>query len=1145
MFANAQNLSNYRSFMLDMPSDTILLDSLSIIESSFQILKENGEKLDSSTYYLDPYSTRLYLKEKVKGAKLMLSYRTYPLLFTKKYFRKDYVPYEEKVLQEGYVINSSSTGGIQKTNQLVDFGKLDYNGNLSRGVGFGNAQSLNINSNFNLQLSGMISDDIEVKAAITDNNIPIQAEGNTAQLQEFDKVFIQLRKDKHYLSVGDFDLQSPASYFMKFQRNLQGASYQGSQQIKNFGVANGMASFAISRGKFVINNPTAQEGNQGPYRLKGPNGESFIIVLAGSERVFINGVQLARGANNDYIIDYNVGEITFTPNKMITQDMRIRIEFEYADRYYLRSLYHVNGGFEHEKFKFDVNFFSQQDAKNQSINQELDENKTNILALAGDDLNSAFASGIQSVDFDASRVLYEKRDTLINGVIDTFYVYSNNSELALYALTFSLIGAGQGAYDPISSVANGRVYAYKGPGQGSYLPIVLLIAPQKQQLLDTRFTYKAGKNIRTGFELAMSNNDLNTFSDLDEEDNVGFALNLFFQDQFKLKKDSLKTVQIQSNYEFKQDNFMPLERYRAVEFNRNWNLSDQLNLKEHLANASLIFQKLDKFSVNYQLSYLKRDSVYQGFENSLNTSYTNAGIENINSIKYLYASTPSTQTQFVRPNLKLAYSIKKLNLWKVGVFVNNEINKSINLNSDSLLNSSFLWQEYGSFITSPDSSSQQFSLTYKLRYQHVSKGTSFDKAYLKSHNIELKGRILSKKNHALLWNLNYRNLQQDTLFTSDNDLEHFYLGRIDYSFTAFKGAIKSNTLYEIGAGREQKIQYTYIQDPNGQGSFAWQDINENSVQELNEFYVSAFSNENKFIRVFTNSLEFQPVNSTRFNQSIHLSPKAIWFNEKGIKAFLSRFSSNTSFQFSKKVFASKALSFDKVLSPFVFNIADSLLVSTSTNIRNVLFFNRSDTKYGLDYTYQFNDSKTLLTSGFERRKYILNTFNLRWNFIENFTLNANYSTGFKQNDSDFYFDRRYEYIINGAGGNISWLYQNQLRLELSYKYNFKSNPLARIGGQFSVSNELNATIKYSKANNYNITTQFVYTTVGYNDNSYKNEQLQFDMLQGLQKGNNFVWNVGIDKTFAKLLQVTAIYDGRKIGTAKIVHGGRVQVRAIF
>jgi hypothetical protein len=1126
--------------------DTISLDSLSIVEETFSINDLNGAVIDKEAYAIDIYSAQLIISEDLIGKTLLISYRTYPYLFTKRYFSKSFTEYKSETESTGFIISSaSSENRFTPSTGLIDFGSLDYNGNLSRGVGFGNAQSLNVNSSFNIQLSGMITDDIEVKAAITDNSIPIQPEGNTAQLQEFDKVFIQLRKDQHYLTVGDFDLSSPQGYFMKFQRNMQGVSYHGQQQISDKGVASGMASFAISRGKFVINNITAQEGNQGPYRLRGPNGETFIIVLGGSERVFINGVQQARGDNNDYVIDYNVGEIIFTPNKMITQDMRIRVEFEYADRYYLRSLYHVNGGFEHEKFKIEANLFSQQDAKNQSLNQDLNEDRILILENAGDNLNNALATGINQVDFDASRVLYERRDTVFNGLIDTFYVYSSNEELVLYSLTFSQVGLGIGSYEPVSSVANGRVFEYQGIGNGSFLPVIQLIAPEQQQLVSSRFTYKANKQTNIGIEMALSNNDLNSFSELDKADNIGVGLNLFYDQKLKLKSDSTKTLQFDVNYEFKQDDFRPLERYRAVEFNRNFNFTDQENINEHLATAGFTFTKLNKGSVSYRLTYLDRDTIYQGFENDLQTNYRHNGFESTNSIKYLYAKSGDLESQFIRPSLLLSKSFEQVENWRIGLTVNNEINMTKNLVTDSLTNNSFLWQEYGVFIQNPDSARNLYSLSYKLRYQHLAKGESFDKAYLRAQNVEFKGRFLAKKNQTINWNLIYRNLQQDTLFTSDSDLEHFYLGRIDYGFAAFKGAIRGNTLYEIGAGREQEIQYNYIEDPNGQGSYAWSDINENGVQEINEFYVSAFANENRFIRIFTNSLEFRPVNSTRFNQTLNLNPKAVWFNEKGIKSLIARFSSTTALQFNKKIFASKEIKIGDVVSPFEFNLPDSLMVSSSTSIRNVIFFNRTDTKYGFDYTYQFSNSKTLLTSGFERRKFILNTFNLRWNFIKNFTLNANYATGFKQNDSDFFFDRRYEYILNETGGDITWLFKNMLRIELAYQYGFRSNPLLVNGGQFAVTNEAVTTIKYAKPNNYSITSQFAYTSVGYNDDSFNNQQLEFDLLQGLQEGNNFVWNLGIDKTFAKLLQVSAQYDGRKTGEARIVHGGRMQVRAIF
>ena len=99
------------------------------------------------------------------------------------------------------------------------YGKLNTMGNISRGIGLGNTQNVVVNSNLNLRLDGKLAEDVEIFAVISDENNPIQPEGNTQQIQDFDQVYITLKKDSLALTFGDFLMKSQSSsYFLKYYK---------------------------------------------------------------------------------------------------------------------------------------------------------------------------------------------------------------------------------------------------------------------------------------------------------------------------------------------------------------------------------------------------------------------------------------------------------------------------------------------------------------------------------------------------------------------------------------------------------------------------------------------------------------------------------------------------------------------------------------------------------------------------------------------------------------------------------------------------------------------------------------------------------------------------------------------------------------
>ena len=590
LLTQTEPLSNLRQKTIELTQNPQKLDSLTIVpESVILINSETKDTISKENYKIENQKIRLTDPSTVNRQPSTVFYRTLPYDLTAKQTRLD----STKLKKRGdRIIGLTFDPYEEQEESILEFQKgLNYSGSFARGISVGNSQNLVLNSNFNLQMSGDLGDGMEVLAAITDNNIPLQPEGNTQQLSEFDKIFIQITKDENKLIAGDYELARPPGYFMNYFKKLQGGTYSrqftvGSRQKPRRapltpkggpspargnerggfsskragggsplgvrgargGILNSQASVAVARGKFARNTIQAQEGNQGPYRLEGAENERFIIILAGTERVWVDGVLMKRGIEEDYIIDYNAGHITFTPKRLMTKDIRLIIEFEYADQNYLRSMYAVNLDYQQgEKFRLYFNVFSQQDGK-KPVEDDFSPAESLALQNAGDNPLNSVVSSIAPVDeFSAFRVLYEVRDSLD---FDSVLVYSTDDEARLFSAFFSFVGAGNGDYVIDPTVAtNGRVYRWIAPeivGDsmihfGEYAPVRQLVSPKQQQLYTLGTEYQFSKKSKVKAEIGLSNNDLNRLSNLDEDDNLGVAAFTEFENDFEFgKKDEWK-----------------------------------------------------------------------------------------------------------------------------------------------------------------------------------------------------------------------------------------------------------------------------------------------------------------------------------------------------------------------------------------------------------------------------------------------------------------------------------------------------------------------------------------------------------------------------------------------------------------------------
>jgi hypothetical protein len=1160
MFFNARlsgQINNVRAKKWVVQNDSIRLDTLSLVSGSVRITC-NGLDLDPASYRVDEIKSVVLFAQRPGCDTLEIFYKVLPVFLGKAYYHKssDLNTKENSAPLKPYVIgsykaNSSpfSQEGIQK------------NGSISRGITFGNSQNLTVNSALNLQLTGNITERFKILASVTDDNIPIQPSGNTQQLQDFDQVFIQVYDDRTKMIAGDFLLKRPAGYFLNYFKRAQGA-YFTSRIIDNPKTELHIdveTSISISKGRFGRNIIQGIEGNQGPYRLSGADNELFIIILAGTEQVYIDGRLLQRGQDKDYVIDYNAAEIIFTPRQFITKDRRINVEFQYSEKRYARPLIQSSITAEQHGNKFYLNIYSESDAKNQSLQQDLTDEEKLILSNVGDNLLSAYSTGIESVSFSNSLVLYNKIDSL---GFDSVFVFSTDSTLSLYKINFSAVGNGNGDYIEDGFTSNGKKYKWVVPTDqngviihhGSYAPIRLLATPKKNQMITAGVEFnfdknksgnKSGAKSNLMFEGAFSHKDINTFSPLSSNDDNGMGLKSKFkwQSDGQLASgqtaDSLSarlknTYAFELGYEYTARNFAQIERFREVEFARNWNIQ-QINIPvdQHIASATFSLRRTKFGLIQAGSDLFIGGSDYSGIKTKLLTQINTPGKFKADITGSYLITKGKVESSFIRHKSTLSKQYKFIR----GYFKDEHENNQYKIAStDSLAQNSYQFFDWEGGIGTADTTSKSVTAYYRSRddYRVV------NSALGRTAHADQYGMLVTyrgKKESRLNINLSKRILRVVQVSDQPIQPENNLLTRVDYNFKLKDGFMQSTTFYEIGSGYEQSREFIYVEVQPGQGAYIWNDYNSNGIKELNEFEVAQYSYEANYIRTSIQTNNYIRTYTNQFTQTVSINPQRLLKQDKKWKVFVSRFSNNTSIRTDRKT--SREEGKDR-FNPFLIDVADSTLLSINSLFRNIFFFNKSNPSFGLDYTFQNSQNKNLLTNGFESRTSEFHQIGIRWNFISEYTFFAEIRQERKQASSDFLLGRNYSISQFSIQPKFTWQPGTSTRLNLTGQYQNKENKagVEKAGIiKFGLDATLNAIEKGSflaEINFYKIS----YTGSG-------NNSLSFEMLEGLQPGNNFTWSTTLQRTVAKNIQVNLIYNGRKPESIKTIHSGGIQIRAFF
>ncbi|MDD4385536.1 MAG: hypothetical protein PHD06_10215, partial [Bacteroidales bacterium] len=89
----AQGLDNFRQRELLLTGDTLVIDSLSIIPESFILRTTSGKVVSSSLYRINPAKAEIAISPKLIELydTLISEYRVFPLLFEKRFAKRNYM----------------------------------------------------------------------------------------------------------------------------------------------------------------------------------------------------------------------------------------------------------------------------------------------------------------------------------------------------------------------------------------------------------------------------------------------------------------------------------------------------------------------------------------------------------------------------------------------------------------------------------------------------------------------------------------------------------------------------------------------------------------------------------------------------------------------------------------------------------------------------------------------------------------------------------------------------------------------------------------------------------------------------------------------------------------------------------------------
>ncbi len=671
---------------------------------------------------------------------------------------------------------------------------LSATGSISRGIQVSSNASVALQSSMYLKIKGSLSDNYMVSGVLTDKTSPLQPIGNTRRLNDFDRVLIRIDGPDLNASIGDLDLQLNNGRFGHTRRSIEGLNIEGRS-----GKITAKTALGFSYGKYHLQQIEGKDGKQGPYRLTGKNGEKFIIVLAGSENVKLDDRLMQRGAEDDYIIDYNAAEISFTQKHILSSNSRISVEYEYVPDIYLASYSFgkqlLSGGISYGERDASPFYLSA------SWQQFKDDQRNPLGAIDSDQLESIFNGLADTVETTwVSGVNHDSLNGEYNLNTEDVLVYVGPG-LGDYSVTFTFVGESSGIYR--KEIGTAGDFFVHDTLKGEYLPAQRYIAPQSNTVLS--ITGQAQKGILgVNLDLGISNSIKNLYaSQIDSPHRLGWDANL---------NANGKILALRLGDKHYAGGFVTHDAVETNEYYRKWQITPRIEEEEHLNYATFRLGRMDRNYARGTTSRLTRDGSVKGeqlqFEGGT-APHAPVSLRVASSITS-HANQVSQQ-HALKTDLKVGKVTGNLNL-----DIEDAATTSLYTSNDHVSMGAglgYAWSDVHNLVLSYNNRQDYRFTNAAESFLAVSKLSEWTD---QRHDWASEYAFAEFLNSEGLVKLKYREHLNDS-----TQMTRYYLGDIEMKGKAWDDRIKFMEKYVIDEEHIPRYEYHYLEVDTGYGNYSY------------------------------------------------------------------------------------------------------------------------------------------------------------------------------------------------------------------------------------------------------------------------------------------------------------------------------------